>query len=558
MEKTCTQCGTGFEITNDDLKFYDKISPVFGGKKYDMPPPTHCPDCRQQRQLSFRNERNLYKRACDLCNKTFISAFDTDSHYTVYCNNCWWSDKWDPGNYAQEFDFNRPFFEQIDELFKKVPKAGVLQLNNENCEYNHFLAFSKNTYMSPGCYSVENCIYVRKSQHCRDCINSNSLNKCELVAESTNCDECYSSHHLINCRNCSSSKYLRDCTSLQDCLMCCGLHNKQYCFKNKQHSKDEYEEIVRNYAAKTPVEMLQEFESFSITIPKKAQIQLNCEKSSGDYLYNCKNAIECFDCFDIEDSKYLLECRGVKDSMDLSLHDKDIELCYEITSGGEKNYQTKFCYCTVASPRSSYLYSCFYAKDSFGCDGIHAQSQYYILNKQYTKESYEEIMPKIVEHMIKTGEWGEFFPVPISTFAYNETVAQDHFPLTKEEVLTKGWTWKDTTDEIPKVEKVIPAEKLPRLIKDIPDDIINWAIKCEATGRPFRIIKPELDFYRKMQIPIPHFHPDERQKRRIALGNSRKLWDRKCDKCDKEIQTTYAPERLEKVYCESCYLSAVY
>jgi len=340
--------------------------------------------------------------------------------------------------------------------------------------------------------------------------------------------------------------------------MCCGLQNKQYCCKNKQHSKDGYEEIVRKYAMKTPEEMSREFESFSVTIPRKAQIQLNCEHSSGDYLYNCKNAIECFDCFDIEDSKYLLECRGVKDSMDLSLHDQDIELCYEITSGGEKNYQTKFGYCTVASPRSAYLYSCFYAKDSFGCDGIHAQTQYCILNKQYTKEDYGKIMPKIIEHMMKSGEWGEFFPVPISTFAYNETVAQDHFPLSKEEVFAKGWVWKETIDEIPQVEKIIPAEKLPASIDDIPDDILNWAIKCEATKRPFRIIKPELAFYRKMKLPIPHFHPDERQKRRIALRNPRKLWDRQCAKCGSGIQTTYSPERPEIVYCEECYLKEVY
>ena len=111
---------------------------------------------------------------------------------------------------------------------------------------------------------------------------------------------------------------------------------------------------------------------------------------------------------------------------------------------------------------------------------------------------------------------------------------------------------------MPKVDKVIPAEKLPDSIDDIPDDILNWAIKCEATGRPFRIIKQELEFYRKMKLPIPHFHPDERHRRRMALRNPRKLWRRPCGKCGKEMETTYAPERPEIVYCESCYLQEVY
>jgi len=108
------------------------------------------------------------------------------------------------------------------------------------------------------------------------------------------------------------------------------------------------------------------------------------------------------------------------------------------------------------------------------------------------------------------------------------------------------------------VEKTIPAEKLPALIKDIPDDILNWAIECEETKKPFKILKQELAFYRKMNLPIPHFHPDERHKRRMASRNPRKLWKRECGKCGLEIETTYAPEKPEKVYCEKCYLKEVY
>ena len=57
-----------------------------------------------------------------------------------------------------------------------------------------------------------------------------------------------------------------------------------------------------------------------------------------------------------------------------------------------------------------------------------------------------------------------------------------------------------------------------------------------------------------MNLPIPHLHPDERHKDRMALRNPRKLWKRTCDKCVKEIETSYAPDRPEKVYCEECYL----
>ena len=47
------------------------------------------------------------------------------------------------------------------------------------------------------------------------------------------------------------------------------------------------------------------------------------------------------------------------------------------------------------------------------------------------------------------------------------------------------------------------------------DSITNKIIVCEVSGKPFRIIKQELDFYRKYSIPLPIWHPDIRHQERI-------------------------------------------
>lgn len=57
MEKTvqtkqCKNCNTSFNITDKDLEFYDKISPIFNGERFSIPSPSFCPECRQQRRLS--------------------------------------------------------------------------------------------------------------------------------------------------------------------------------------------------------------------------------------------------------------------------------------------------------------------------------------------------------------------------------------------------------------------------------------------------------------------------------------------------------------------------
>ena len=136
----------------------------------------------------------------------------------------------------------------------------------------------------------------------------------------------------------------------------------------------------------------------------------------------------------------------------------------------------------------------------------------------------------------------------------------EYYPIERRDAINRVSTdgkaifkWSLYEPPFPKVEKTIPASKLPENIQDIPDDILNWAIKCEVTDKPFRIIKQELDFYRKHNLPIPRKHPDQRHLDRMKLRNPRKLYNKLCMKCGIDMKTTYSPERTEIVFCEECY-----
>jgi formylmethanofuran dehydrogenase subunit E len=94
---------------------------------------------------------------------------------------------------------------------------------------------------------------------------------------------------------------------------------------------------------------------------------------------------------------------------------------------------------------------------------------------------------------------------------------------------------------------------MPYDIFQIPNDILNRGIECEITKKPFRIIASELEFYRKHNLPIPKRHPDQRHIDRLKQRNPRKLFSRICDKCHKEIKSSYSSERKEIIYCEGCY-----
>lgn len=550
---TCKQCKSPFEVTDQDRQFYKKI---------DVPEPTLCPDCRQQRRLSWRNERQMYRHLCKLCKKNIVSLYPPDSPYTVYCQNCWWGDQWNPLEYGQKFNFSRPFFEQYRELQLKVPRLSLFNMNSENSEYTNHSADNKNCYMSVAIGQSEDCMYGHWIINSKDVIDALYCDKCEQCYECIYCVNCYETFYSEFCENLKNCWMCFECKGCEYCIACTQLQHKKFYILNKSVSEKEFHNI-KNEMLKKPSKFRKIFEQYQnlkrAETPRRATRQINCINCTGSDLINCKNAKFCFNCHNLEDCKYVFDGADIKDSMDTYEHGWYFpsELIYD-THAGRGGHYFRFCNLCADSRNLTYCDYCFNnSADLFGCISL-KHKQYCILNKQYTKEEYEALVYKIIEYMSSTGEWGEFFPSSLSPFPYNHSPGMEYYPLSKEEVNKRGWHWLEEKKVIPEVDRIIPASKLPDSIKNVDDDILNWAIECEATGRPFKIIPQELKFYRTHQIPIPHFHPDERHKHRMELRSPRKLYDRKCNQCQIPIQTTYAPDRPEKVYCESCYLKEVY
>lgn len=76
---------------------------------------------------------------------------------------------------------------------------------------------------------------------------------------------------------------------------------------------------------------------------------------------------------------------------------------------------------SLKSQELTYVENCHSSRDLFGCSGIR-HGKYCILNKEYSKKEYFKLKDKLIEHMKKTEEWGEYFPSKMSHFGYNETI----------------------------------------------------------------------------------------------------------------------------------------
>lgn len=552
--KQCKQCQKEFEITDGDREFYKKMA---------APEPTHCPDCRNQRRLAIRNERTFYARACGKCAKSIISYFHPAKPHTVYCPECWYGDTWDAFEYGREFDFSRPFFEQFKELYEKVPTLSLDVVNCADSEYVSYCGDDKRCYLDIAGEANQDCYYCKFVKYSINCVDCSFVYNSELSYECVNCHRIYGSTFLNRCQDSNNCHFCYDCRNCQDCVGCWNLRNKQYCIFNEQYSQEDYEKKVAQLnrgSFRACEEFEKDFHLRSKDAINRFAFLVNCQDCTGDDLNHCKNIQDSFDATKSEDSKWLCDVLDAKDCYDLNFSLYEPQSSIELISTLNMA-RSGFCNASHFCGDVWYSDKCNNSQNLFGCIGLNRQ-KFCVFNKQYSESEYVALREKIVDHMKKTGEWGEYFPVGTSGFGYNETVAQEYFPLTKEECEPRAWPWQDAMPGT-RGKETVATDMIPDTIQEVGDDFSKSILACIRCGRNYKIIPRELSFYRQMTIPAPHQCPDCRHSVRTKQAGERHLYHRQCmcdkpdhgheSRCVTEFETTYTPERPEKVYCESCY-----
>ncbi|MFA6533759.1 MAG: hypothetical protein WCT37_01155 [Patescibacteria group bacterium] len=554
----CKNCQKEFIVSDFETKFLDRISPVFGEQKYQIPAPVFCPECRLRWRTIHRNEQYLYQNVSAKSGKNIISLYSPEAvcsqGLSLYSPEEWWQDDWDGLSYGRDFDFNRPFFSQFNELARSVPRLALMISNCQNSDYTTDTGYCKNCYLINYSENDEDCYYGKLIQSSRDIMDSDFVYKSELCYGCFNITECYHCLYLsygLHCHDCYFSENLHGCS---DCLFCTNLVNQECCVRNKKVTPEEFakakEEVLGSRSkVAAAVKILDEWRRARI---HKYAAVVKCQNSTGDFLTNCKNCAGCYDCNDSEDCQHVVVGVNVKDLLDCSNMYLKQELGYQVL-GTIDIYNVIFSLYVFYSQQIIYSESVWSCKNLFGCSGLR-NKEYCIFNKQYTEEEYNRLVPKIILHMQKTGEWGNYFPAEYSPFPYNNTVAHDYLPLTKEEATKFGGAWLEVSPK----EKLPPTAVLPDKISEVPDDITKEVFACAECGRNYKIIKQELVRLRQLAMPVSDKCFYCRQAERMQKRNPRRLYDRKCDKCGAEIKTTYPPERPEKIYCEECYRKEIY
>ncbi|MBP7057326.1 zinc-ribbon domain containing protein [Candidatus Gracilibacteria bacterium] len=552
---TCQQCSVSFVLRDEDVAFYATVA----GKLGALPLPTRCPQCRLVRRLASRNESALYLRKSTLTGKDIISIYSPVAPYPVAELEALNQPGFDVSNFAIACDPSQSFFAQFDQLAKQVPHQALFNIGgDETVQYNNMTSETKNSYLCIWGDFCEDSLYNYGYVNLKRCVDNFWLFDGELSYRCVNSQFCYRSQYVLSSQNISDSAFIMDCKQLDHCLFCVNLRHKQYCIFNKQYTKEEYFAYKQklqfgSYAAWQQME--QEFEQFAKQFPKPALRNTQIENCPfGDVNSNAK---DCYGSFHMVESE---QCCYAVDNMK-GFNSYDCYGCVNIQHCNDchcvLNCQScLYCFDIYDSSNLTYCQSCRSCQDCFGCIGLR-HKQYCIFNKQYTKEEYELLVPQLIAAMKDRKEWGEFFPAADSPFGYNESTAFEYFPLTKEAALSQGYRWSEYVAPKPEVKQFVLAADLPDTISETADDIVNQAVICAVSQKPFRITKQEVAFYREHNLPLPRLHPDERRRALIRLKNPRSVHHTICAKCQKETETSYPEDANLIIYCEDCYRTEV-
>ena len=574
--KNCQNCKSDFNIEPDDMAFYEKMK---------VPAPTWCPDCRLVRRMQFRNERSLYHRTCDSCKQKKIFMYSDTTPFPVYCKECWWKDNWGGLLYGRQYDFSVPFFVQMYELMKTVPRPGTIQQgNNVQSEYSNRVTDMRNCYLVFNSIVSENCMYGNLLNGSKDCVDGFNNLTCEQCYQCVDVSKCYRCFFSQESQECAESYFLYNCRNLTNCFGCVNLRNKSHCIFNEQYSQEDYKKFIEDFQnggrAKI-AEAIAKMEEIKKSAIHPWMVGRTITNSTGNWIENSDNTQNTFASNNCEDVKYGYSLAKAKDSMDYSYWGSGSELIYDCVNVGIQCSNIRWNHESwIGDNDLTYCMNCHSSKNLFGCVGLR-NAQYCIFNTQYTEEEYKELVSKIIEQMNsipyidtlgKKYTFGEFYPPEFSPFMYNETVAQEFFPLTKEVAQSRGYTWKD---EIQKQYKTtIEPGDVPNTSKDIDENICNEIIACLNKGKTstkcvsaFKITGDELAFYKRFSLPLPEYCSNCRHFERLSKRNPLKLWPRACmcqqqnhdhsGACSNEFETSYSPDRPEIVYCEGCYQKEV-
>lgn len=453
------------------------------------------PEEQLRQVMAWYPNKKLHRRPSSKSGKQIISVYSADVDCPVYQHEEWYADDWDIQ--GLDYSVDTPFFAQFAELQKKAPVVALLSHLQENSEYCQDCEGLKDCYLVFDAINCRDVYYAVRTYETNDCVDIYWVLNSELLYDCTYMFSCYNTKYSFCCKQASDSAFLFNCRNVTHCFMCSNLRNKSYCIRNTQYSKREYQAYLATLDLTdyhSVLRLKKEFDELLNSTIRPGAILENTEAVSGNYLRNSAHCELAFESFDLRDCYNVFQCGAGKDIYGSFMCNDRIERCFQSVATGIDSFETRNCAFVWHSSEMEYCYLCINCKNCFGCIGLR-NKEYHIFNIPYSREEYQQRKEELVAAMLRRGEYGYFFPIDLSPFPYEDTIAHEFFDAGAVHTL--------------EIELARAAQL------DTRSEDVKPVVSCAVTGEPFRHTEQELRFYKKHDIPPPRLSFAARYRRRI-------------------------------------------
>lgn len=547
-------CESDFDITDKDIEFLTLLR---------VPTPSYCPTCRRIRRGAFMGTNRLFKRSCDVPghSESVISVLPPECPFPVYDYMHFISDAFDPFSFGTTYTKGESPLEVLHALRRIFPMPSFLNRDSLsiNSEYSNGGRNLKNGYFAFGCFSSENMWYSNFSLKSKDVMDSRSIRYSEFVYHSLSSDYVYKSSYIYFSSHIIESMFLFDCRNCDYCFGCVNLRNKKYCIFNEQYTKEDYESFI---ASITPlsrdhiVQFQEKFWTLVKKLPMNASHNIGSSNVSGVGLVHSNDV---YDIVDADNSQHVRYAEGIlshKDSMDILFSGGHSHNLYSTMNVGSESSNVKFSVSSKFCTDCEFVFNSKNLSNCFMCFGLQNKS-YCILNIQYTPEEYCVLLDELKTAMLSRGEYGDGLGFEFSAQPYNFSTVGATYPLDVNFIRQHGGYVISEPETNMGDMDVVDATMIPLTITGVTSDILNKAIMCTQTHRPFRIIASELEFYKVMGLPLPVLHPTYRMGILAVLRPTSKKYKTICAQCGDTIDSLFNPIDGYTLYCEKCYQQEV-
>ncbi len=532
-------------------------------RRFGAPPSQFSPRTRMIQVGAFRTMFEIFWNKHSKTGEPTLSYIHPDIPVPIVLDEEWHAlEIGDMPEYQMSVDVNKSFFDQFEQLVRKIPMGARREWRNIKNTVGVGMWDVEDSYMVFSTVGAKRCMYT---YYCLE--GSEDITQSIFVLTSQNCFGCVQISRCHSCRAAFESSDCINCSFIYDCRNCefvfggANLRYKKFVWFNEQLTEEEWCKRFAQVNLGCRSQFNQHQTSFRQLVEQSASpenFNTNAQESTGEYLTDC---VRCRDCYYLQRGTDCWFAQSSRDSEGCAF----VSAAYPahqswMSSMLNECHNTKYSHTSSRSTGLEYCVNCHDCEDCFGCNGLR-KKKFHIFNKLYSEDAYWQTVDALKCAMLDRGEYGQFLPLSLSPTGLQFSQVDAFYDLLEKDVVRFGSPLYDADRGIafaPQKTLTAPLADLTQVPDCISEVQSDWAQKPfldPDVHRRWSVPPQELAYLKRSGLPFPQSHYSTRLRDLYLTMNRPEAEQKHCASCQKLIsvgRNKTFPNR--RVYCSSCYL----